>query len=719
MLKIFFILLFTIYSFSSSVFGEVILAEEAQEMLDGHVKQSALLKVPLPQDNRIIKDYDRYKNYRINILANNYHSTDSMWKEESYNGKTLTKELCMDIIADFKVPTTPKPEFGNFIRCLGSLMDNAVVNFDDGIKTYRELLLRIANSQNDKWTYKDSGSKDFNPRDYNLWGVLSPLTIFYAVNIDELKYTDKENDIIQQYLKKKAMTERFDRDGDGRIKCDITNPMNLWRQKHSTNNCGSVRLRTAPAELALAIIMQDEELWAKGLWDLDYTLSMIEEEGYFVPLSARGCKALGYTWDTSKLFSLNLEMLQLAGFNLLDYRTRHGKTVAEAYEMLFKQYEDITISNHIAKKGFGANSCGIKPYKTHNEFFAQEFGVEVKKVDEIIQDNIARGNKARIVVPIYDDYINWSIRFVAEKHPEWIEDKKSLQEIKVHPWLSQYYHVQSFEIYNANVLSDNFNIWLEKNKIAKVEDEKEIAKCANSQLNGEYRATWIFHNVNGGYDPEIQGSEKLVIENCIGKFEGVESFQPSRELRENLEVTLKSDGHLELKGDLDLFEPGRSYFTSLEGNISSGEISGLWEEGDLIKIKLSKKPKISKLAEKKNSSCEDGSNGEYIASWFAASTKDDVGWEFVGTEKITFDDCEGKFEAAEDFQPEDWFKMSKALRKDLNVYIKPDGSIVISGDLDLDYSETQRININGKISSGEVLGYFNTGWQLKVELKKK
>ena len=719
MLKIFFILLFTIYSFSSSVFGEVILAEEAQEMLDGHVKQSPLLKVPLPQDNRIIKNYDRYKNYRINILANNYHSTDSMWKEESYNGKTLTKELCMDIIADFKVPTTPKPEFGNFIRCLGSLMDNAVVNFDDGIKTYRELLLRIANSQNDKWTYKDSGSKDFNPRDYNLWGVLSPLTIFYAVNIDELNYTDKENTIIQQYLKKKAMTERFDRDGDGRIKCDITNPMNLWRQKHSTNNCGSVRLRTAPAELALAIIMQDEELWAKGLWDLDYTLSMIEEEGYFVPLSARGCKALGYSWDTSKLFSLNLEMLQLAGFNLLDYRTRHGKTVAEAYEMLFKQYEDITISNHIAKKGFGANSCGIKPYKTHNEFFAQEFGVEVKKVDEIIQDNIARGNKARIVVPIYDDYINWSIRFVAEKHPEWIEDKKSLQEIKVHPWLSQYYHVQPFEIYNANALSDNFNIWLKKNKIANIEAKKEKTKCASSELNGEYKVTWIFHNINGGYDPEIQGSEKLVIENCIGKFEGVKNFQPSAELRENLEVTLKSDGHIDIRGDLDLFEPGRSYFTSLEGNVSSGEITGVWEEGDLIKIKLSKKPKISKLAEKKNSSCEDGSNGEYIASWFAASTKDDVGWEFVGTEKITFDDCEGKFEAAEDFQPEDWFKMSKALRKDLNVYIKPDGSIVISGDLDLDYSETQRININGKISSGEVLGYFNTGWQLKVELKKK
>jgi len=63
--------------------------------------------------------------------------------------------------------------------------------------------------------------------------------------------------------------------------------------------------------------------------------------------------------------------------------------------------------------------------------------------------------------------------------------------------------------------------------------------------------------------------------------------------------------------------------------------------------------------------------------------------------------------------------MSKALRKDLKVYIKPDSTIVISGELDLDYSETQKININGKVSSGVVSGYFNAGWELKVELKKK
>ena len=398
MLKTCLFFLFIFYSFSSSVLGQVILADEAQEMLDDHVKQSDLLKVPLPADNRVIKDYNRFKDYRINTLAKNYHFTNYMWKEEVFKGKVLTKDVCMKIISEFKVPTTgaQEKEMEVFTRCTHAFADNAVINFDDGIKLFKELILKIATAKKDKWTYKDSGKDDFNPRDYTVWGTLSPITMFYAVNYEELNYTKKENKAIQTYLKNKAMIDRLDRDGNRNktALCDITNPMNFWRTKHKGNNCGSVRLRFAAAELALAIIMQDEELWAKGLWDLDYTLSMTEEEGFFVPLSAKGCKALGYTWDTSKLFSLNVEMLKLADFNLLDYKTRHGKTVAEAYEMLFKQYEDITISNHIAKKGFGAVSCGIKPYKTHKEFFAYEYGVEVKEVDKIIQDNIENGKKS-------------------------------------------------------------------------------------------------------------------------------------------------------------------------------------------------------------------------------------------------------------------------------------------------------------------------------------
>ena len=86
---------------------------------------------------------------------------------------------------------------------------------------------------------------------------------------------------------------------------------------HKVNNCGTVRLRFASAELALAIVMQDKELWSKGLWDLDYVLSMVGKEGYFIPTAAKGCKALGYSLSTSRLFSTNVELLNLAEFFLI------------------------------------------------------------------------------------------------------------------------------------------------------------------------------------------------------------------------------------------------------------------------------------------------------------------------------------------------------------------------------------------------------------------
>jgi hypothetical protein len=460
----------------------ILLADEAKEMLDDHVIQSELLKVPLPTDNKVIKDYQRYKDYRKNILAKNYHFTNYLWKEK-VDGLALTKEVCMTILTEFKIPTTPTIEEQQFKRCDAAFETYAVLNFEDGIKLYEELILAIASAKPDNWIYKDSGKNDFNPRDYNLWGVLSTYLMFYAVNYDQFDYTVDERQIINNYFKSKAMIERLDRAGDrSRTSlCPIKDPMKMTARYTKTNNCGSVRFRFAPAELALAVVMQDEDLWAKGLWDLDYTLSMIEKEGFFVPHSAKGCKALGYTWDTSKLLSLNVEMLKLADFNLLDYKTRHGKTIAEAYEMLFKQYEDITISNHIAKKGVGSASCGTKPYKTHEEFLILEFDPilnpsqtpDPAKLSKAYETGQAR---------VYEDFLNWSIRFVSEKHPEWLNDTPTLNKVRVHEWLGAYFKVQAFEIFNANVMSESDNIWEEKEK--QFESQKyAIRKEATSKLS--------------------------------------------------------------------------------------------------------------------------------------------------------------------------------------------------------------------------------------------
>ncbi len=477
-LIIFFIFLF---NFTNSIASEVIYADEAKEMMDDHVKSSELLKVPLPKINRIIKDYQRYKDYRINVMANNWHYTSYVWKEE-LDGKKLTKDFCTSIIIEFKVPTTPTIKEEIFKRCVYALMDYALIDFEGGIKLYEKIIFNIATADKDKWVYKKSGKDNFNPRDYNLWGNLSPIITFYAVNYDQFNYTVDQHKTIQNYFKNKAMVERFVRDGNrSRTKlCPIDNPMKLSGKKHKVNNCGSVRFRFASAELALAILMQDKELWAKGLWDLDYNLSMISKEGHYVNHVGKGCMALGYSYDTSKLISTNVELLNLANFNLLDYKTRHGKTIAEAYEQLFKIYEDITLVKHIAKKGIGAAACGRKPFKTHKEHIIWEHGGK-KGYEEAIKENWIR-NK--------DDYINWSIRFVSEKHPEWLKDKFTPHEIKVYPWLSAYYHIQAFEIFNANIMSEGENLWTKKLSEKPKDYEKKYRfsefKIFNKNASGRY-----------------------------------------------------------------------------------------------------------------------------------------------------------------------------------------------------------------------------------------
>ncbi|MDC1418568.1 alginate lyase family protein [Candidatus Thioglobus sp.] len=173
----------------------------------------------------------------------------------------------------------------------------------------------------------------------------------------------------------------------------------------------------------------------------------------------------------------------------------------------------------------------------------------------------------------------------------------------------------------------------------------------------------------------------------------------------------------DLMGDIDYSENWMDRSSEYVGVFVSISGIAIYEavNQNISKIEL----EIAKKAEEKTDFCKESVDGLNTAIWFAASTKDDIEWEFVGTEKISFDGCKGQFEATEDFQPEDWFMMSKALRKDLNVSVKPDGTINISGDLDLDYSEIQRINIKSNSQGGEVLGYFNPGWRLKVELKSK
>ena len=519
---------------------------EALKMMDDHVKQSALLKVPMPSNNLVIKDYRRFRHYRMTNYEDDLSFTSNikkwLWKEIKTSGNILSKEYCYETLAKFLAPTTPDEiNVGrtdqDFTDCTKSLHVFSLINFDSSFELYEKLFLEMATSKKDYWTYRRSNTKDMNPTFYHLGGVISTFYMYYAVNYEAFNYTKKERSLIENYFKKKAFAERFNLDGDRRTSlCPIKNPMKFNRRIHILNNCESVRLRFAAGELALAIVTQDRALWQKGLWDLDFSLSMINDEGFFVPLSAKGCKSLGYTYATSKLFSLNVEMLKLAGFNLLDYNSRHGKTISQAYEMLFKQYEDITISNHIAKKSFGAVSCGMKPYETHNEFLAWEAGFG----DPKLSVGVFRYKKAydpnNNMDPDLADYTSWSIRFVSEKHPEWVKENL-LQDIKTDFDSNQYFTVNPFEIYNANVMSEPKSIWIDRVKISKelkkaaLEAKKEIILKNKSRMKKNAERIRL---------AKIQAEKEIILENKLRSEENEKRLKilKQKEVEKNLEAAL-------------------------------------------------------------------------------------------------------------------------------------------------------------------------------------
>ena len=99
----------------------------------------------------------------------------------------------------------------------------------------------------------------------------------------------------------------------------------------------------------------------------------------------------------------------------------------------------------------------------------------------------------------------------------------------------------------------------------------------------------------------MQGVEKLILDKCEGQFEGVNDFQPSKNLRKKLNISYQEDGLISASGKLDFVEPNIATRIELSGDIKSGQISGVlggmydYSSGSKIIVQINKKAKKSTL----------------------------------------------------------------------------------------------------------------------------
>jgi len=264
---------------------------------------------------------------------------------------------------------------------------------------------------------------------------------------------------------------------------------------------------------------------------------------------------------------------------------------------------------------------------------------------------------------------------------------------------------------------DMHSIYKASDKVFLAEQEA----CKASELDGEYIASWYLvagedtKTINDNKEPELQGSETLILDGCVGEFEGVENFQPSKELRKNLQVSYKPDGQITISGNLDLWEVGYSYPTVLKGDLNSGEISDFWWNGkDLIKIEI-----IKTEPEPEINWDEDKLKGEYAAKWYIGNVMDNpVTFEFRGKDALILDRGKGVFSGV--FSGMGYRFPSRDERGKLKIDYKPNGEITVEGDLGIFHdNKSYPTLLEGDINSGLISGVWKEGDLIKIEIAKR
>jgi len=337
------------------------------------------------------------------------------------------------------------------------------------------------------------------------------------------------------------------------------------------------------AQLVGGLALGNQEIFDEGIDSLQYITTIFDDKNIYTLWAARGIRAMGYHNQIPSWLTSYAVILDSVGYDFMEHEMPNGSKVHEAIKFSFDHVweDDLSIFWPYIQKNLGTNGNWTYPKLLKPMHKRGKFGLPAKPQKVVRQ----------------------SIRYVEEYQPE-LKDRFGYEEVysKNVTGTEDFYDVWDdfswYAMYHLGSAFDTHSIYKASDKVFLAEQEA----CKASELDGEYIASWYRVNGEGtetiidNQEPELQGSETLILDGCVGEFEGVENFQPSKELRKRLHVSYKPNGKITISGYLDPWEVEYSYFTVLKGDLNSGEILDFWGNGsDLIKIEIIKKAQSSPL----------------------------------------------------------------------------------------------------------------------------
>ena len=586
-----------------------------------------------------------------------------------------------------------------YFNCKKALSHNHYQNREKGIKVFERILLLWA--KNKPIDYPDKNIKNSHADiAYAATMLVGDFASFYAVYYDDFNFDNEQRQAIDDYLSDWLINYDLEPTRDRKI-CNLEAPETFKIEGHDAfgiyaDYCGSNRWRMGLGAVYLGLRTGNQKLFTAGNRHIEINLATIDKDGIFPMWARKGALALSYQRQLPEVLTLLALAYESIGYDFYEHQLPHGKKIHEVYEALF---DFIYHPEKLNKYAFASwDFVGKNAYEFDKLSLGAKWG-----------ENLINFR------PLAAQSKGYILRYRPEliTKTEFTEQNWRFYDLD---YIALFLNLSGVAIYESvnQTISNKAALYAKKKK---EEERLEAAACKASPLNGEYVASWYFGNQNYNLELEFQGLEILNLESCSGVFEGKESFQPSKNLRKDLNITFEPNGSILILGELDLFDKGDARKTELKGDINSGEISGIWGYGDLIKIKIESKKESDEKKKIEAEACKTSPlSGEYEARWFRDHWNGNGEWEFVGSEPLILDQCEGEFEGIKQFDP----RPTPAVRKKLIVKYQSNGDISIKGGLNLyDIDELKYTELYGNIHDGEISGIWGVGDRLKIELVKK
>jgi len=550
------------------------------------------MDIEIPEDWKLIDDYNNYQN----II-----SLNASPRLIGFNNNP-PKDNCTHVLNNFKEFAGGKNYGGlSLFDCLHDLRARLYEGDREYVREIFEHWARVGLDQP-----KDGG---IGGKDYQYFNSLNYVSGIYAQEKDNIEFSDN----FKAWLTNRLLNVEFRsfRVPTSHDPVSYRGKEILYNYKAPDwgNDWSTPRFMITEAWLVGGLALGNKEIFNEGIDSLQYITSLFNDENIH-PWASRGIRVMAYYNQIPNWLTNYAVILETVDYDFYEHEMPNGSKVHEAIKVAFDIVwaDDVSLFWPYIQLNLGTNG---------NMTFAKM----LLPLHDRPKDGYRPSKPQRVV--------RQALPYVDEYQPE-LKDRYGYEEVYSKNVtgsedMSDVWHDSSrYSMYNLADAFDTHSIYKASDKvffaeeavriaveeeavrIAVEEEAKRIAEeaaaaeeeaariaaeqeaCKVSELNGEYIATWFFKNVNNNQEPDPQGSERLILDGCVGEFEGVENFQPAKELRKNLQVSYKTNGQITISGHIDLWDVGRSYHTVLKGDLSSGEISGIWEEGDLIKIEITK-----------------------------------------------------------------------------------------------------------------------------------